>query len=303
VCCLHVDRAAGGDRDHRGVDRPALACRPESPRGCQPHPLSEQLPPDRDRRQLLPRRHGQTAAPVRDYKGTKNNHVHYWLLPYLEYDNLAQSAIAANGTDYDASNYPAGQAAALAGVKPYLCPSDPSINLANGQPIGTSNAYSNVSGAASSGPWPACTSYAANGQVFGVTTGALVSGGGQTVSGGQGTARMPATFQDGVSNTILFAEHYGNTPSTSGGAVWGRNLSYNSTYAPNFAVLKTSGYTFQPQPTPATADNSWPSSPHSGVINVIMGDGSGRSVASSVSLTTWWAACTPAGNDLLGPDW
>src|SRR5262249_3519539 len=31
--CIHPDRAAGGDRDHRHFDRPAVAGRPEGPRG------------------------------------------------------------------------------------------------------------------------------------------------------------------------------------------------------------------------------------------------------------------------------
>jgi prepilin-type processing-associated H-X9-DG protein len=42
---------------------------------------------------------------------------------------------------------------------------------------------------------------------------------------------------------------------------------------------------------------------HPGGMNVALADGSARSLSSSISNDTWWAACTPAGNDLLGPDW
>jgi hypothetical protein len=34
-----------------------------------------------------------------------------------------------------------------------------------------------------------------------------------------------------------------------------------------------------------------------------MGDGSVRLIAPSISGTTWWSACTPAGNEVLGSDW
>jgi prepilin-type processing-associated H-X9-DG protein len=44
-------------------------------------------------------------------------------------------------------------------------------------------------------------------------------------------------------------------------------------------------------------------SPHTGGINVGMGDGSVRLVTASVSGTTWFAACTPNYGDILGSDW
>jgi prepilin-type processing-associated H-X9-DG protein len=44
-------------------------------------------------------------------------------------------------------------------------------------------------------------------------------------------------------------------------------------------------------------------SPHTGGINVGMGDGSVRLLAQGISPATWIAAVTPQGGDLLGPDW
>jgi prepilin-type processing-associated H-X9-DG protein len=44
-------------------------------------------------------------------------------------------------------------------------------------------------------------------------------------------------------------------------------------------------------------------SPHTGVINVLLGDGSVRVVQQGISGLTWWQACTPAGGEVLGGDW
>jgi prepilin-type N-terminal cleavage/methylation domain-containing protein/prepilin-type processing-associated H-X9-DG protein len=44
-------------------------------------------------------------------------------------------------------------------------------------------------------------------------------------------------------------------------------------------------------------------SPHTGAINVAMGDGSVRTVSGNISGATWFAACTPAAGEVLGADW
>jgi prepilin-type N-terminal cleavage/methylation domain-containing protein/prepilin-type processing-associated H-X9-DG protein len=243
--------------------------------------------------------------------GKNKNNLHFWILPFIEYNNLFQSAVCTDGSGYDASGQTHNTStAALFPVRTYVCPADPTIVQATGCPVpnslfGTFQGYSNITGAGSNGPWPTCSTYVDNGQVFGITTGPPVSGGGQPVnqSSGQGTARIPTTFDDGTSNTIIFTEKYGDMPHTHGGGIWGRNNGWTSTYNPNFAVLKTSGVTFQPQPNPKTADSSYPASPHTGGINVLMADASSRMVANSISLPTWWAACTASGGEVLGSDW
>jgi hypothetical protein len=50
-------------------------------------------------------------------------------------------------------------------------------------------------------------------------------------------------------------------------------------------------------------DRGQASSPHTGVIIVGLGDGSVRSVSSSIDANVWWAACTRAAGDTLGNGW
>jgi prepilin-type N-terminal cleavage/methylation domain-containing protein/prepilin-type processing-associated H-X9-DG protein len=226
------------------------------------------------------------------------NTIHFWLLPYMEQSNLYQSAW--NGTSYYPDSTPAGAEAGTVAVKNYMCPGDPSLgstgaNLINQPVIG------------SAGKIAAGTTYAANGVVFGVidpNTGLANNGGG----GGEGYARMPASFQDGTSNTIIFAEKYAYcavSNANNTGSVWYRN-NWTSTWGPYFNVrLGGPTYSFQVQPSPFNTNCEYrlPSSPHTGAINVLLADGSARSVASNISTQTWWAACTPSGGEVLGTDW
>jgi hypothetical protein len=55
--------------------------------------------------------------------------------------------------------------------------------------------------------------------------------------------------------------------------------------------------------TSGICDRGLASSPHVGIIVVGMGDGSVRTVSSSVDANTWWAACTRTGGEVLGPNW
>jgi prepilin-type N-terminal cleavage/methylation domain-containing protein len=221
-----------------------------------------------------------------------SNTVHYWLLPYIEQDNLYKSAYNAATTFYDPANLPAANPACNTTVKTYICPSDPSINVSG-----------HTNGANANGIGAAATSYAANGLVFGridPNTG-LASGNGENY------ARIPSTFQDGTSNTILFTEKYGECGANNCGSLWYRN-NFTSTYGPYFQVrLGGPLLSFQVRPTPytnaSTCEYRLPSSAHTGGIMTLMGDGSTRMVNSGVSTATWYAACTPAGGEVLGTDW
>jgi prepilin-type N-terminal cleavage/methylation domain-containing protein/prepilin-type processing-associated H-X9-DG protein len=227
--------------------------------------------------------------------GTGNS-LHFWLLPYLEQDNLHKSAAfttAAGTIDYqvDVNN------ASNKVIKTYICPGDPSS--AGGYPVN----------APSQGGMPiAGSSYAANGRVFATNfdTNTLLPG------SGEGQPRLASSFADGLSNTILFAEKYVRcgetaTGSNNGGSTWARNF-WNSTWGGYFNVrLAGPTYSFQVQPNPylsmTTCEYRLPSTPHSGGIQVLLGDGSVRTVNGGISPATWWAACTPTGGEVLGNDW
>jgi prepilin-type N-terminal cleavage/methylation domain-containing protein len=227
--------------------------------------------------------------------------LQFWLLPFIEQDNVYKSATAAAG--FDPFSLPAGNEAASQVIKIYICPSDPTIGAGGqtiiGQPTGT----------LPSGRLPAATSYAANGLVFGTNFNAA-----GLPTDGRGSARIPGTFTDGTSNTVLFAEKYGycatgNANNT--GSLWYRN-NFSSTWGPYFNVRlggpappQTPIYSFQVKPLPFSTNCEYrlPSSGHTGGMVVALGDGSSRLVSQGISATTWWFACTPSGGEVLGSDW
>ena len=230
---------------------------------------------------------------------------HFYLLPFIEQDTLFQKAYCLAGTqnqqapptpqpadyypwaNWGHSQTPIYPSAYNTGVKTYVCPMDPSIGT-NGIIIGVE-------------PW-AGTTYAYNAQVFGQTdfNGNLTDWWAQP--------RIPATFQDGTSNTILFAEKYGRCGSA--GSIWARWDMDG--WQPGFALSWNAGaigpnslFQVRPNPylNPNVCDGTRASSPHAGGINVSLGDASVRFLAQGLSGTTWWAACTPAGGEVLGSDW
>ncbi len=152
-------------------------------------------------------------------------------------------------------------------------------------------------------------SYACNAQVF-----------------QQQAARMPATFADGTSNTVAFAEHYARCGS---GAVyetydywWSGTASSDGHRRATFADLgngdavpMTSGNppisvgsswwassTFQTAPSVSRCNPALAQTPHPGGMLVAMGDGSVRQLSPGISPATYWALVTPASNDVVGPD-
>jgi prepilin-type N-terminal cleavage/methylation domain-containing protein/prepilin-type processing-associated H-X9-DG protein len=150
-----------------------------------------------------------------------------------------------------------------------------------------------------------------------------------------GGAVIPGTFVDGQVNTIVFAEKYARCDGTGspGGNWWmrgvfhgqqgnpgGRDDSYpgdrlsavfgGGVGSDGVRWLQGQDSKFQVQPANPTyksksggkCDRRLASTPHS-VMNVAMADGSVRAVSPAVSPTTWAAALTPYGRDVLGNDW
>ena len=204
----------------------------------------------------------------------------------------------------------------------YQCPSDPS--LGNGL------------------DWmPGDASYAGNFLVFGGVEHVVTAPNGsnyETVW--DGMANIPATFQDGQSNTILFAHKYARCDGAGspGGTWWMRGVFHGlssatggpSTGAPQDSypgdrlsavfgggrgrdgVVWLTGVNskFQVQPVKPTqtaanggrCDRRLASTPHN-VMQVALADGSVRTISASVTPVTWAAALTPAGAEVLGNDW
>jgi prepilin-type N-terminal cleavage/methylation domain-containing protein len=202
----------------------------------------------------------------------------------------------------------------------YQCPSDPSLN--NGL------------------DWmPGDSSYAGNFLIFGGVqnqdTRPTVTATGNYETVWDGQANIPATFQDGQSNTIMFAEKYARCDGTGspGGTWWMRGV-FQASQSPgnqrqdsfpgdrlsavfgggrgvdNVVWQRGLNSKFQVQPAKPTAtaanggqcDRRLASTPHT-VMQVALADGSVRNVRSSIAPATWAAALTPAGGEVLANDW
>jgi prepilin-type N-terminal cleavage/methylation domain-containing protein len=245
--------------------------------------------------QHLPPGVGYTPLPTSGVWG----HQFFHLLPYLEQGNLYEHALGSVPltTGPVTIYWPGNNSVYSQSVPTFLCPSDPSVG-----PGGVVT----VSGIS----WGA-SSYAANVQV-----------GAGGPGNPQGHTRLLA-ITDGTSNTILYAEKYALCTSTSlaldGGNLW----AYCATavfdlpppmeppyklYHPSFGggpYTSGPGSRFQVQPTPflGNCDPRRASTAHDGGMMVCLADASVRTLAPSLSGTTWWAAMTPAGGEVLDSDW
>jgi hypothetical protein len=112
----------------------------------------------------------------------------------------------------------------------------------------------------------------------------------------QASSRIPASFPDGTSHTLLFAERY--ALCNGGGGLWGQTFS--SFWLPVFAAW--SFEPFQVRPSATDCDPRRASTPFGG-LQVALTDGSVRSVKADIDQQTWWALCTPDGGEVLGSDW
>lgn len=227
--------------------------------------------------------------------GNGNGDPFFHLLPYIE-----QAALYQKSTVPVPSAWRLGSFGGLSTtpVKIYVCPADPtttSSGQATAGPLGQANRW-------------AAGCYAANVQVFGTVSNPIAG----TVSSYQGSARIPASFVDGTSQTILFAEKYASCGN--GGSLWDAYDSVSSgatfRWLPLFADQLGHGNNavgaaslFQRRPSPSTCNPVLAQTAHSGGVLVVLGDASVRTVNAGVSGATWWAALTPSAGDLLNSDW
>jgi prepilin-type N-terminal cleavage/methylation domain-containing protein len=259
--------------------------------------------------------------------------MHYYLLPYLEQDNLYRAAWISPGDGAGGSGSQSWRTKSNAQgriVKVFVAPHDPSVSAG-----GTS--WDN------GGP----ASYHSNWHAFG--------GGWDEDWQVGGKARIPASFPDGTSNTIGFMERYsicgekaghewdqswvyaerswqedGSLPGpitqyhrsqsawtspsfwipggvTGGGTGHGGFQNYNSIPAnyPFDKVTGDSAYWLVPQSSPAVrnCDPLRLQSFGAGGIQVVLMDGSVRTVSTSASSATWVRALLPNDGFTLGGNW
>jgi hypothetical protein len=144
------------------------------------------------------------------------------------------------------------------------------------------------------------------------------------------------TISDGSSNTVLVAEGYSSCSGTTAaggytyrysywpGYYYDYSLTYNYTYTYTGSYYRSLGYTtqsytysynyytpkfspvagktFQARPSISQCDGSLPQG-LSGSLQVLLGDGSVKSVSPGITPATWGAALTPNGGETLGNDW
>jgi prepilin-type N-terminal cleavage/methylation domain-containing protein len=252
-----------------------------------------------DQRNQAQPQYGLAANPNASYAGPL-----FYLLPFIEQQNLLNWCQNAGGTGYDPElgAGPASQGGAPNQTpKTYICPSDPTW---------VQNA------------WGGLGNYAFNGMLF--------------QQDWLGYSYFPSSIPDGTSNTVIFSEtysggNYGTFPPNGSNLVttlwwWDYNSFENppnsggDCYAGTTGNLNFFGTAYTPliAPSPSYcaqnyATDSWGgqfsvcncrvSAGHTGGVIVGMGDGSARVVTQGVSGATWFAACTPNYGDLLGPDW
>lgn len=257
--------------------------------------------------------------------GSTNGSAHFFLLPFIEQDNLFKQA---NGQSFNV---------ATAMVKTFVCPSEAAVQggqFSSGHPRGARLVRNGVGFGA--------TNYPVN---------AAVCDGNRTITG----------VTDGTSNTVAFAERMadctgpnypkaGATPNLGTGSftysIWARGQKVTAT-----ANWQDGAGAWNPATGPLGANNSWWDMPafdlpvttagprsdpgfrqnwnggvvnpgafqvgafpnacdyrrlqglHSTVMNVAQMDGSVRSLSGGLTAVTWFNACRPDDGSVLGADW
>ena len=233
---------------------------------------------------LPPLRAGYSTAgtPTFNYGGW----WHFSLLPYVEQNAIYQAGVnycMANGNG-SSQNAGVGTGNIQSVLVPmFQCPSDAT--------------YSG-SGPVTNSGW-AGTSYGANAALFGTVNN----------NGSRYSSYLIGNIPDGTSNTVGAAEVIAGCQE--GGAGYARLWTVtwdDQSWNPEVGFTGGDGSWNQPPQTGVTialqnCDRARAQALHTGVCNVLVMDGSVKSVTSSISQATWQNALTPADGNVLGSDW
>jgi len=217
----------------------------------------------------MPPAYIETAAGA--VAGKNKSNTFFLLLPYLEQGNLYESTTNPVDTACVPS-LPGPQQNFVRSrlVEPFLCPS----------------AY-----VAPDGSWPGRTDWAIghygyNYMVFG----------GPAVTNNWNRNGSMAVITDGTSNTAIFAERNG-IMSDGTANLWAHG-GWNWAYMPIFAY--NGNYTVhQSRPTQAQTLAGGTHSPHGGVMNVGLADGSVTSVSNTVAQPVWQNLLLPSDGNVI----
>ena len=232
---------------------------------------------------------------------------YFWILPYIEQDNVYKLGIANGGawpgpppnTEADRR---AGLSASAKKIKTYLSPRDPS---------NPSDTWTEGNG----GTWAHC-SYGMNHAVYGTPVDPVADVNNiNLVTKGNGRLTL-TSITDGTSNTVGIAEQYAvcgpssNSTDNLNHKLWAYNIQWYYTQGPYFdtRLMTSTGTTItatstsappQSQPTVAACD-PYRVQAADGVCVVGMMDGSVRGVTPGVDQTTWCRALWPMDGLVLG---
>ncbi len=193
--------------------------------------------------------------------------IEYHLLPWIEQTNIYQNGLYTQGWYYGYwAQYNWSGGGGYLCPKTYIAPNDPTQ-----QPNVTR------------------TSYLPNYDAFG---------------GWSGNMMYPTSFSDGTSNTIMYAEGYSLVGSGTA-RNWYDGSAYF--YGGNQVccwreTARLPAFQVRPQPV-TTSLVSYPQGLSTAGLQVSLADGSVRNCNTAMNGTTFLAACTPAGGEVLPPDW
>jgi prepilin-type N-terminal cleavage/methylation domain-containing protein len=220
--------------------------------------------------------------------------LHFWLLPYIEQDNIFK---AAGNNSWNQNNTP---------IKTFVCPSDATVW--NNYPQGGTNYAGNIM----------VFKPAQNGGTYANQSGDLVTG---MPDGTSNTVMFAERYRlcqpsSGGHTDPVWAAHPWSTPNGYwaiamfgytyaathyGGIGWGTNGYY-----PDFHSNGQGPGGEQPfQVSPSAVSCNWyvTQGNHPGTMQVGLGDGSVRGVGSGISVATFVQACDPQDGVPLGSNW